>query len=210
MTSKHFNLNEFQELDLDKQLIKRIDYIDDFNTIIGWAKDGAGESDAAWQIQWREVVGDIEYINIVDEGRFSQVWDDRAILFPNGGASSNPNHSIPVRRIVDEDGQAFSDANPMPTKPSGLTSGGRITEVTVNATGWTALPATALAGRNALAIQNKNGGGTLAKVNHRNDVGFIGMEIEDGQERFYDITDTIIIYGRCQAGSITLNIEELA
>jgi len=92
---------------------------------------------------------------------------------------------------------------------SGLKTGGRITEVTVNSSTWTALPPTALVNRNALAVQNTSG--IEIKVNYDNsEPGYVGMVVADGVERFYDIKDTILIYGKSSGADATLNVEELA
>ena len=92
---------------------------------------------------------------------------------------------------------------------SGLKNAGRVTEVTLNDLTWTALPATPLTDRNALAIQNFSG--QLVKVNYDNSVsGFVGAHIPDGQERFYDITEDIIQYAKCASGSATVVVEELS
>lgn len=93
--------------------------------------------------------------------------------------------------------------------PTGLQVGGLITEVTINASTWTPLPATPLANRNALSIQNKSG--QQIKINYSDAVsGYVGMVIEDDGERFYDIQDNIIIYAKSSTSSCTLNVEEIA
>jgi hypothetical protein len=92
---------------------------------------------------------------------------------------------------------------------SGLKVAGKVTEVTINDTTWTALPAAALANRNALAIQNYSG--QLVKINYSNSVsGFVGAHLPDGQERFYDITDAIVQYAKCESGTATIVVEELS
>lgn len=94
-------------------------------------------------------------------------------------------------------------------KPTGLNTGGRVTEVTLNSFSWTALPLTPLADRNAIAIQNPSG--IEIKLNFDNSVaGYVGMIVGDGSERTYDIKDTIIIYGKAQTGSPKVNVEEIA
>jgi hypothetical protein len=91
----------------------------------------------------------------------------------------------------------------------GLSTGGRVTEVTLNSSTWTALPATPLANRNAISIQNRTG--IEIKVNYSSGVsGYVGMVIPSGGERFYDITDAIIIYAKSTTGTPTINVEELA
>lgn len=93
---------------------------------------------------------------------------------------------------------------------TGLKVGGVHTVVSINSSSWTALPATALANRNAIAIQNESD--TLVKINFSNSVsGFEGMAIlPNGGERQYDIQDNIFIYGKCQSGTVSLNVEEIA
>jgi hypothetical protein len=113
----------------------------------------------------------------------------------------------------------FADDEGLPTvrtsgrgtfTPSGLQSAGRVTEVDIDDTSWTALPPIPLTGRNAISIQNVTG--FTLKVNYRNDVAYVGMIVPNGNERYYDIKDTITIYARAQPGSgtVTLNVEELA
>ena len=96
----------------------------------------------------------------------------------------------------------------------GLTKGGRVTKVTINDATWTALPATPLPDRNAIAVQNRSG--TAARFNYDytgplpgNDDG---MEIAGFGERQYDITDSIILYAKVVAGGGTKDVwvEELA
>ena len=90
-----------------------------------------------------------------------------------------------------------------------LRTSGRVSVVTLNASTWVALPVTALAGRNALSIQNFSG--TDIKINYDNSVvGYVGMTIENGVERFYDITDSIIIYAKASSGTPDINVEELS
>lgn len=93
---------------------------------------------------------------------------------------------------------------------SGLSIGGRITEVTIDDVSWTPLPPTPLANRNAMSIQNVSG--FEIKVNYVDSVGYIGMVIPNNNERYYDIKDSIIMYARAQSGSgsVIINVEELA
>jgi hypothetical protein len=93
--------------------------------------------------------------------------------------------------------------------PAGLTIAGRVTVVTVNNTTWTALPATPLSNRNALSIQNFSG--QEVKINYSAGiVGYVGMTIPNGAERFYNITQNIVVYAMSAVSSCTLNIEELS
>jgi 3-dehydroquinate synthase class II len=93
--------------------------------------------------------------------------------------------------------------------PGGLRVGGKVTEVIINNTTWTALPLTALLNRNAIAIQNRTG--QEIKVNYDNtEPGYVGIVIDDKSERFYDITDAIIIYAKSKISSCTVFVEEIA
>lgn len=92
---------------------------------------------------------------------------------------------------------------------TGLSTSQVVTEVTLNSSTWTALPATALANRNAIAIQNPSG--QEIKINSDSgESGYVGMVIAAGGERQYDITDDIVLYGKSKAGSPTVNVEELS
>lgn len=128
-----------------------------------------------------------------------------------------PNH------IVDREFQKFEEINGSEVavrvtgsgftgtfSPSGLTNGGLITEVTINDTTWTALPATPLSDRNALSIQNLSG--IEMKVNYSTGVsGYVGMTIPTGSERYYDVKDTVILYGKlASGGSAVVTIEEIS
>lgn len=94
-------------------------------------------------------------------------------------------------------------------EPSGLRNGGRITEVTLSSTIWTALPLVSLDGRNALAIQNRSG--IEIKINYTNtETGYVGMVIDNGGERFYDISDSITIYAKASSGTPIVSIEEIS
>ena len=94
---------------------------------------------------------------------------------------------------------------------SGLTICGRFSEVTINDLTWTALQPVGgpLANRNALAIQNLSG--VDMKVQYDSGLaGYKGMTIKDQNERQYDITETIIIYGKSASGTVAINVEEIA
>lgn len=93
--------------------------------------------------------------------------------------------------------------------PSGLKIAGRITEVVINATTWTALPATPLASRKSMAIQNFSG--QLIKLNYvPTTPGLTGVYVMDQNERFYDISDTILIYAKSTSGTCTIVTEEIS
>lgn len=91
----------------------------------------------------------------------------------------------------------------------GLSTGGRITEVSINASTWTPIPAVSLANRNALSIQNVSG--ETIKLNYDPSVlGFTGILILAGAERMYDVTENITIYAKSESTSVTITVEELA
>jgi hypothetical protein len=93
---------------------------------------------------------------------------------------------------------------------SGLNIAGKVTEVVVNDTTWTALPATALTARNAIRIQNYSN--VEVKTNYDSGVaGYVGMVIDaNGGHAAYDITPMIVIYAKAASGSVTLYVEELS
>lgn len=94
--------------------------------------------------------------------------------------------------------------------PTGLTTEGKFTEVTINTSTWTALPATALSARNTINIQNDTG--ENVKLNYDSGVvGFVGILLPDGGERSYPITDSIVIYAKSETtDGVVLGVEELA
>lgn len=92
---------------------------------------------------------------------------------------------------------------------SGLNTGGKITEVVLDSTNWTPLPATPLANRNAICIQNRSL--IEIKMNYDNTVPtYTGVVIVSNGERFYDITDQIIVYAKATSGTPTIIVEEIA
>lgn len=96
------------------------------------------------------------------------------------------------------------------TVPSGLTVGGKITEVIVTDSAWAPLPAAAFANRNQLNIQNESA--FNIKIRYDNvPAGYVGVTIASGSERQYAIKDTITIYAKFEpGGSGTIQVEELA
>lgn len=112
----------------------------------------------------------------------------------------------PGETAVRVSGENFSGAFSV----TGLKTGGLHTVVTLNPTTWTPLPATPLTGRNAMAIQNQSG--ENIKLNFdASVVGFVGMIVyPNGGERQYDISDTILIYGKSESSSVSVTVEEIA
>ncbi len=96
--------------------------------------------------------------------------------------------------------------------PKGLQRGGKVTEVVLSSTAWTPLPLNALSQRNAVCVQNNSN--IEIKTNYDSfeplPVGYVGISVAAGGERFYDITDSIILYAKAQAGNPTITIEEIS
>ena len=96
--------------------------------------------------------------------------------------------------------------------PAGLSNGGRVTIVSVDESTWTAIPATPLANRNGISLQNFETGANLL-LNYDNTAPAAeGVNLVDNAERFYTITDSIVIYARVKPGGGTVNLicEELS
>lgn len=94
-------------------------------------------------------------------------------------------------------------------KPSGLNVAGRFSLVTLSDASWTALPVSPLSNRNAMSIQNQSG--VEIKVNYDSGVAtYTGVTIPAGGERFYDITDDIVIYAKASSGSPVIGVEEIS
>lgn len=113
----------------------------------------------------------------------------------------------PGETAVRVTGQNFSGSFSL----SGLSIAGRYTEVTLDDTTWTALPAIPLTARNAISVQNES----LFSIRINYDpltVGWKGSLVTPGNERYYDARDTIVLYGKAAPGSgtITIGIEELS
>lgn len=92
---------------------------------------------------------------------------------------------------------------------SGQSIAGRVTDVTINNLTWTALPATPLANRNALVIQNRSG--QLIKLNYSSGVsGFTGVAVDHHGERSYDMGASIILYAKSETSSCIVTVEEIS
>lgn len=94
-------------------------------------------------------------------------------------------------------------------RPAGLTIGGRISSVSLDTTNWTPLPAIPLANRNALSIQNISGVEIKLQYDDTT-VGYVGVAVGPSNERFYSISDSIVIYAKASSGSPSILVEELA
>lgn len=93
--------------------------------------------------------------------------------------------------------------------PSGLRISGKVTEVVLSDTAWTALPPVPLTNRNAINIQNYSG--TQIKLNFNPTIPtYTGVIVNDQSERNYDIKDTILIYAKAEIGNPVIIIEEVS
>ncbi|NDC94836.1 hypothetical protein EB118_06790 [bacterium] len=93
--------------------------------------------------------------------------------------------------------------------PSGLRISGRVTEVVLSDTAWTALPPAPLINRNAINIQNYSG--TQIKLNFDPSIAtYTGVIVNDQSERNYDIKDSILIYAKAELGNPVVIIEEVS
>jgi hypothetical protein len=96
--------------------------------------------------------------------------------------------------------------------PSGLKNGGKYSEVVLSAVAWTPLPATPLADRNAICIQNISPVDIKLNYDYTGPLpaGYTGVLVPSGAERFYDITDAIVIYAKAASGTPTIGVEEIS
>ena len=93
----------------------------------------------------------------------------------------------------------------------GLGSSGRVSIVTLNGSGWTALPTTALSGRASILVQNQSGGGLTVLINYSNAApAGEGIQIPDGGFKGMSVKDNVIVYGRMASGAGSVAVEELA
>lgn len=96
-------------------------------------------------------------------------------------------------------------------RPVGLTIGGLITHVALTAAAWTPLPATPLADRNSILVQNISGNGGVVLWNYSASAPATeGIRIEDGGYKATILSDTIIVYGRMLSGTGTVCVDEVA
>lgn len=93
--------------------------------------------------------------------------------------------------------------------PGGLLNGGLHTVVELVDFEWRPIPPTALPDRNAMRIQNFSGG--EMKTNYSSSiVGYVGMRVVNQGEAFWDIKDSVVLYGRSQNGTINIDVEEIS
>jgi hypothetical protein len=91
---------------------------------------------------------------------------------------------------------------------NGLKLGGKVTITSINSTTWTKIVASPLTSCNQINIQNESG--QLVKLNYIQPVAFEGVYLKDGMERQYSIQGNIVIYARCESGTASIVVEEIA
>lgn len=96
------------------------------------------------------------------------------------------------------------------TTVSGAAStGGRVTVVALDAVSWTPLPATPLADRLCIAVQNVSG--IEVKLGYDDgEAGYVGVVLADDGERQYDIGPEIVLYAKAASGTPSVTVEEIA
>ena len=96
---------------------------------------------------------------------------------------------------------------------TGLTKGGLITMMTVDATAWVEVPASALVGRNNVVVQNLSTAGAIMLWNYNPAASVTsGIQVPQGGSRSLAVTGSIPIYIRMApgAGATLIAVEELA
>lgn len=93
--------------------------------------------------------------------------------------------------------------------PSGLNTAGLITEVTLNSSTWTALPATVLTERNAMGIQNNSA--QEIKINFDSGVvGYVGWTVAAGGELFLDVKEAVTVYAKAKNSTPVITVLEVS
>lgn len=93
--------------------------------------------------------------------------------------------------------------------PTGLKFGGKMTPVALNNSTWTPLPPSPLFNRNAINIQNYSGSNII--VNFDNTIPiYEGIQINDQNERNYDIKQTIQIFAKSEVSGAIIMVEEIS
>lgn len=93
--------------------------------------------------------------------------------------------------------------------PKGLSIGGLFTTVEVNDTTWVPAPATPLAQRNTIKIINESS--VMVRVNFTDTAPFEGNPVTpNGGKEIYDVQGNVVIYLRCESGTVEVGVEQLA
>jgi hypothetical protein len=156
------------------------------------------EDQPIWQIMRQYRNGDIITSNYAIMGEYKCKWTERESYFT---PPAIPDDSNPLDGNIAVTG-TFS--------PSGLRVAGRVTEVLLSTTAWTALPPGGpLNDRNAINIQNYSG--DEIRLNYSDTIpGFTGIILNDQSERAIDIKDTIQIYAKARVGGSVIIVDEIS
>jgi hypothetical protein len=156
------------------------------------------EDQPIWQIMRQYRNGDIITSNYAIMGEYKCKWTERESYFT---PPAIPDDDNPLDGNIAVTG-TFT--------PSGLRNAGRVTEVLLSTTEWTALPPGGpLADRNAINIQNYSG--DEIRLNYSNTIpGFTGIILNDQSERAIDIKPTIQIYAKAQIGGSVIIVDEIS
>jgi hypothetical protein len=156
------------------------------------------EDQPIWQIMRQYRNGDIITSNYAIMGEYKCKWTERESYFT---PPAIPDDDNPLDGNISVTG-TFT--------PSGLRNAGRVTEVLLSTTEWTALPPGGpLADRNAINIQNYSG--DEIRLNYSNTIpGFTGIILNDQSERAIDIKPTIQIYAKAQIGGSVIIVDEIS
>jgi len=125
---------------------------------------------------------------------------------------SNINSLEKYKFFVDADGLLRTRTS---ASPSGLRTGGRLTNLTLTDGTWVNIPTTSLLNRNTVGIQNESGNFIYVQFDFDGDPnteGYTtGWKVKDGGEFFMDVKDGIDIWVLPETGSTPLiTIMELA
>jgi len=214
-TNKEFTTNNAPNTD------RRIDGETTLNVIyVGTALErGTGTSEDKWQIKRITETDEGAVIQYADGGEFTQVWDDRVtVTFPGDPPVPSVDELLNGVVLKDDNDDSIGQtvANPLITQGTntteGLSSAVKTTVISVT-TSATPIPAASLTQRNSMGIHNKSGvtlylGSSSVTADDAASTG--GWELPAGQKFFFDITDSIIIFGIVAAGSASVKIMELA
>ena len=188
------------------QEIKLIKYDDPFGNTryTGRSSSIRGlDSEPVWQImrEHKNCVTGVTTETHANMGEYNCVWDDRVSYFPVA-AGSDACSIFP----------AVSLSGSIATTPSGLRTAGKHSFISVNSTGWTKLPTTPLPDRNGLAIMNYSGIDIMLRyVEGIADLTYQGTLLAANSGlKFYDIKDTIDIYGMSASGTPSITVEEIS
>lgn len=156
------------------------------------------EDQPIWQIMRQYRNGDIITSNYAIMGEYKCKWTERESYFT---PPAIPDDDNPLDGNIAVTG-TFT--------PSGLRVAGRVTEVLLSTTEWTALPPSgALDNRNAINIQNYSGDEVKLNFDPA-EPGYVGIYLNDQSERNYDIKDSIEIFAKAKTGGTILTIEEIS